>query len=982
MNIIGRKVRKLFKSSLFLFISAVLFFSTVTPLARVFADSPDPVLPIPQGTVVHNADGTTTVTMSGQWQWTTHHSDCNLDKYGVGWAIDWHDLSMWPNSQPGNTITGQDAQHNTITAHVGTPTDNNVHYTHLQGEANPLGDPVGATRCGTYNAGLDYNTGDWGPISHTYPAGALISACVVTYDIHKDNKTADGIKAGDLIAGGNGHNGDNSVESNGNTPAGNGCFSPPPPAPNLTLAKHVTNDNGGSANASAWTLSATGSGGFSGNGSPATGADASISQDVTAGVQYTLSEASGPTGYSSTGIWNCVGGGTFVSPNKITMASGQNETCTITNDDIAPTLTLTKTVINDNGGNKTANDFQAKIDGTNTTWSTAVPLSAGSHTASEVNLPGYAAGSWGGDCAADGSITLTPGENATCTITNDDSAPSLTLNKILSNTHGGTAPESAWTLHANGASQSPTNLSGPGAAGNADVVSGSNFKADTYTLSETGGPNGYSASNWTCTNNVTVTNSQITLTNGQTTVCTITNSDIAPTITLQKTVINNHGGTKTVSDFQAQIDNLNAGWFTPIQVNAGGHTASEGAAAGYKASVWGGDCNPDGTLTLTLSQNAICTITNEDIAPTLTVVKGVVNNNGGSATADDFTLKVNGSTLTNGVLSNSDLTDTYTYSNAQAGTAYTVSEDSPTSMGYAQDSLVCADNDTHATLNNPVTLSLAQNVTCTITNNDIAPTLKLIKYVSNNYSGTKTPHDWTLTATGTSGFSDSGDSTTFHSVNAGVAYNLSESNIPGYATNGWWCDDGNQSGNTITLSAGQNVTCYITNYDIPVPAIHVVKSGPATAEPGQTVTYTFTVTNTGDLPLSAVTVNDDIAGVGTYISGDDNGNKMLDLKEAWTYTANYKIPTNQNVSITNTVTACGESNVLEDNDRVQSLSISNHSVCDTDSHTTNIPVVLGTSIVKPKLVNTGQSATDAIYAGVALLLATLGAYWVPECRKK
>ena len=42
-------------------------------------------------------------------------------------------------------------------------------------------------------------------------------------------------------------------------------------APKLTLVKTVTNDNGGTANASAWTLNAAGSGGFSGAGAPAVG---------------------------------------------------------------------------------------------------------------------------------------------------------------------------------------------------------------------------------------------------------------------------------------------------------------------------------------------------------------------------------------------------------------------------------------------------------------------------------------------------------------------------------------------------------------------------------------------------------------------------------------------------------------------------------------------------------------------------------------
>ena len=136
-----------------------------------------------------------------------------------------------------------------------------------------------------------------------------------------------------------------------------------------------------------------------------------------------------------------------------------------------------------------------------------------------------------------GQITLANGQSTVCTVTNNDQAPSLTLQKSVTNDNGGTAPNTAWTLTATGTGGSPTNLSGT-----TPVSSGGTFKADTYTLAESGGPSGYTPSTWSCTNGVTVTSSQITLANGQTTVCTITNDDQAPSLTLNKTVINDNGG--------------------------------------------------------------------------------------------------------------------------------------------------------------------------------------------------------------------------------------------------------------------------------------------------------------------------------------------------------------------------------------------------------------------------------------------------------
>src|SRR2546422_4152381 len=45
------------------------------------------------------------------------------------------------------------------------------------------------------------------------------------------------------------------------------------------------------------------------------------------------------------------------------LAPGDNKTCTITNDDKAATLTLVKTVVNNDGGTKTPSDFSLFVNG-------------------------------------------------------------------------------------------------------------------------------------------------------------------------------------------------------------------------------------------------------------------------------------------------------------------------------------------------------------------------------------------------------------------------------------------------------------------------------------------------------------------------------------------------------------------------------------------------------------------------------------------
>jgi hypothetical protein len=64
--------------------------------------------------------------------------------------------------------------------------------------------------------------------------------------------------------------------------------------------------------------------------------------------------------------------------------------------------------------------------------------------------------------------------------------------------------------------------------------------------------------------------------------------------------------------------------------------------------------------------------------------------------------------------------------------------------------------------------------------------------------------------------------------------------------------------------------------------INIQKSIMATDD--GTVTYLYEVTNVGDTPQSNVYVIDDEVDVITYMSGDTNGNNMLDPGETWLYT--------------------------------------------------------------------------------------------------
>lgn len=109
----------------------------------------------------------------------------------------------------------------------------------------------------------------------------------------------------------------------------------------------------------------------------------------------------------------------------------------------APRLIVNKIVVNDNGGAKVISDFLLFIDGVSVSSGVASTTTTGLHTVSETSDSGYTA-TIGGNCDADGTITLALGDVKTCTITNDDIAPVIVT--PLSNSSGGGGRSSYYAL--------------------------------------------------------------------------------------------------------------------------------------------------------------------------------------------------------------------------------------------------------------------------------------------------------------------------------------------------------------------------------------------------------------------------------------------------------------------------------------------------------------------------------------------------------
>ncbi|WP_370618096.1 hypothetical protein [Mumia sp. Pv 4-285] len=587
----------------------------------------------------------------------------------------------------------------------------------------------------------------------------------------------------------------------------------------LTLVKEVTNDNGGTAEPGDWTLSADGMSPISGvSGSPEV-TDAQIAPG-----QYLLAESGGPGGYTA-GDWECEGGD--LAGSVVTVPSGGNVTCTIVNDDEPGSLTLVKTVTNDDGGTAEATEWTLSAVGpttgitgpTGSPTVTNVTVSAGSYALAETGPGGYTASVWscvGPDGALPvvaGVVSVANGADVTCTVVNDDDPGTLTLVKEVVNDNGGTAEATEWTLSADGPT---TGIEGPTGDGAVTAVT---VSAGDYVLSEADGPVGYTASDWDC-GEAELEDATVTVPNGGAVTCTITNDDQPGELTLVKTVTNDNGGTALPTAWT-----LGAAGPTPITgttgsdavtgatVDAGDYTLSEsGGPDGYTAGEW--DCGDatieDGVVTVPNGADVTCTINNDDQPGTLTLVKEVVNDNGGTAEATEWTLSAEGPTTG---IEGPTGDDAVTAVDVTAGEYSLLEDDGPD--GYTATDWDCEDAELEGAT---VTVPNGGAVTCTITNNDQPGELTLVKTVTNDNGGTAEATDWTLAADGpTEGVEGSlGDPEVTNAAVSAGDYTLSESGGPdGYAAGDWDCGAATVVDGVVTVPLDTAVTCTINNDDEP-----------------------------------------------------------------------------------------------------------------------------------------------------------------------
>lgn len=539
-----------------------------------------------------------------------------------------------------------------------------------------------------------------------------------------------------------------------------------------------------------------------------TDAAAPNDQTVTVG-SYTVTETV-PTGWMQTSAV-CDNG---EAPDSIDVGAGEVITCTFTNE-LQPKLTVIKVVVNDNGGTKVVSDFPLFVDGNSVTSEVEGTYTVGSHVVSETTDPNYTS-TISGDCDASGNVTLAAGDDKTCTITNNDVGPSLIVIKHVINDDGGTAVAGDFTMNVTGTNVSDDSFAGAEAPGTTVTLD-----AGSYSVAETG-PSGYTSSlSADCTGTIAL---------GETKTCTITNNDIAPQLIVIKNVVNDNGGTAVSADFTMNVTATNPsdtsfpGAVAPgttITLDAGAYSVSETGPSGY-ASSFSTDCSGS----IAVGETKTCTVTNNDIGPSLIVIKHVINDNGGTAVAGDFTMNVTGTNVSDASFPGVESPGTTVTLDAGS---YSVSETGVT--GYASSlSADCTG-----------TIALGETKTCTITNNDIAPTLIVNKILNPTtdtglfnlqIDGVTAGTGANVGHNGTTGAVSVNAGTHTVSETAGTGTDLADyaSVIGGdCATNG-----------SVTLALGETKTCTITNTRL--GEITIIKD----ASPEGATDFTFTK-NFGDM---------------------------------------------------------------------------------------------------------------------------------------
>lgn len=189
--------------------------------------------------------------------------------------------------------------------------------------------------------------------------------------------------------------------------------------------------------------------------------------------------------------------------------------------------------------------------------------------------------------------------------------------------------------------------------------------------------------------------------------------------------------------------------------------------------------------------------------------------------------------------------------------------------------------------------------------------INVVKTVINDSGGTKTVADFPLFVNNT--LVVSGVTNSFPAP--ALAYTVTETGNINYTQS---FSGGCDADGRIALSPGDNRFCIITNNDIgaPVavvpPLIDVVKTASPLSLPNGPglVKYTYTLRNTGTVPVTNVTMVGDTCSPVVRVSGDINSDNKLQVNETWVHTCSTTLLQTH----TNTIVATGWANGISATD--------------------------------------------------------------------
>jgi len=216
-----------------------------------------------------------------------------------------------------------------------------------------------------------------------------------------------------------------------------------------------------------------------------------------------------------------------------------------------------------------------------------------------------------------------------------------------------------------------------------------------------------------------------------------------------------------------------------------------------------------------------------------------------------------------------------------------------------------------------------------------AATINVVKTVINDNGGTKVVADFPLFVNGTPVVS--GVTNTFPAP--ALAYTITETGDSNYTRT----FSGDCANGQIALNPGDNKFCIVINNDIgapivvpPVPPlIDVVKTASPLSLPAGSgpVTYTYTLSNIGTVPMTNITMVGDTCSPIILAFGDTNSDSRLDLSETWRFTCS----TTLSATHTNTVVATGWANGISAVDIASATVVVGAPIVPPLIHVTKVP---------------------------------------------